>query len=116
MSAAGAKTEFARWREEEEAEVRKGQVTLALEGGPWSLREVLEPPVPVNKQRPVVEGAGAGCSHVGAVCVWSLGQAGGLLEQSHQEQGDGRGRAENGLGKMDRAAPSQLPSFLLTGI
>lgn len=49
MAAAGAKTEFARWREEEEAEVRKGQVTLALQGGLWSLREVLEPPVGVNK-------------------------------------------------------------------
>ena len=40
----------------------------------------------------------------------------GGLEQSSPEQDDGSGRAENGLGKLDRASPSQLPAFLLTGV
>lgn len=78
VAAAGAEKEFSRWSEDEAAEVRKGQVTLALEGGPWSLREALEPRVPVNKESPAAEGAGAGCKHAGASCVWSLAQAAGI--------------------------------------
>lgn len=89
VAAAGAKKEFARWREEEEAEVRKGQVTLALEGSPWSLREVLEPHVPVDKESPAVEGAGGGCEHVGAACVWSLGQAAGSCCGAAKQPGAG---------------------------
>lgn len=89
MAGARAKKEVAKWREGKEREVRKGQVTLTLEEDLWSLRE--------SEQTSLVEG----CEHIGAICVWSLGQAAGICcECCHSKATRGR---MMGMAEQERA-------------